>query len=67
MSAFLNNKKPCAIYIDNIHGRCSLVEDVSLSEQETYAMLRVFMDAAVGCVLDVSLSKQKICAIYIFR
>jgi hypothetical protein len=40
--------------------------DVSLSEQETFAMLRMFTDAAVGWVLDVSPSEQQTCAIYIF-
>jgi hypothetical protein len=39
--------------------------DVSLSEQETSAMLIKFMDAAVGWFLDVSLSEQQICAIYV--
>jgi hypothetical protein len=29
-------------------------------------MLIMFMDAVVGWVLDVSLSKQQTCAIYIF-
>jgi hypothetical protein len=41
--------------------------DVSLSEQETFAMFRKFMDATVEWVLDVSLSEQQTCAIYIFR
>jgi hypothetical protein len=39
--------------------------DVSLSEQETSAMFIMFMDAAVGWVLNVS--EQQTCAIYIFR
>jgi hypothetical protein len=39
--------------------------DVSLSKQETSAMLILFMDTAVGWVLDVSLSEQQTCAIYV--
>jgi hypothetical protein len=41
--------------------------DVSLSEQETSAMFRMFMHAAVEWVLDVSLFEQQTCVIYIFR
>jgi hypothetical protein len=40
--------------------------DVSLSEQDTYAMLRMLMEAAVEWVLNVSLSEQQTCVIYFF-
>jgi hypothetical protein len=52
--------------LDNVHRRCSLMDlDVRLSEQETPAMLIMFMDAAIGWVLDVSLSEQQTFAIYV--
>jgi hypothetical protein len=39
---------------------------VSLFEQETSARFRMFMDAAVRWVLDVSLSEQQTCVMYIY-
>jgi hypothetical protein len=41
------------------------VLDVSLSEQQTYATLIMFMDIAFGWVLDASLSEQQTCAMLI--
>jgi hypothetical protein len=52
---------------DNVHGQCNLVgPQCQPFEQETSAMPRMFMVAAVGWVLDVSFSEQQTCAIYIF-
>jgi hypothetical protein len=45
---------------DNVHDAVVWWDlDVSLSEQETSAMLILFMGAAVGWVLDVSLLNNK--------
>jgi hypothetical protein len=59
MSSSLNNKH--VLYMLFMDGANGCILDVSLSEQETCAMLIMFMDVDVGWVLDVSLSKQEMC------
>jgi hypothetical protein len=66
----LSVQQTCSTYIflDNVHSRCSRVGprcQPSEQQKPMLYMLIIFMDAAVGWVLDVRLSEQETCALFI--